>query len=92
MSKLVDMFFEKAKLKNPDADEALMFLVSEVGELADAHVHKRGGWKRNNERERNPADEAGDVYMMLDRYCQAAGLPHPEACFEAKIRKKGFLE
>ncbi len=86
---LVKGYYEFRGLVWPDADQALMFLVSEVGELADAQVHSKAEWVRNNVRERDPADEAGDVLMMLTVYCINRGIDPVEA-LKAKMKRKGY--
>jgi hypothetical protein len=55
------------------------FLVSEVGELADALVSSAGNWVRNNpDREKDIEGEAGDVLMMLCVTLMERGIPHHE--------------
>lgn len=90
LQELVQGYYEYRGLAWPDATQALMFLVSEVGELADAQVHEVGGWVRNHERERNPADEAADVLMMLMVYCINRGIDPLEA-LKAKMARKGYV-
>lgn len=87
----VERYYKFRELVTPDAGQALLFLVSEVGELADAHVHSQAEWVRNNERERNVADEVGDCMLMLTAYCNAQGLD-PVGCMLDKMAKKGFVE
>ncbi len=83
-------YFDWRQLVMPNADEALLFLVSEVGELADAHVHDKRAWVRNSEKERSRADEIGDILMMLTVYCLQSGFD-PYECLISKMEKKGFM-
>ena len=71
---LVIDYYNARDMPFPDATKALLFLTSEVGEVADAHVDKMGDWVRNNERERNEAKEVGDVLFMLYVYAIAKGI------------------
>lgn len=58
-------YYQARGLVMPSTDEAMLFLVSEIGELADALISGRGAWVRNNqERERSIPDELADVMMM----------------------------
>jgi len=90
LEKIVVEYYNFRKLVRPNRDQALQFLVSEIGELADANVHEQANWVRNHEKERNVADEVGDVMMMLTSYCLASGLPDPIVCMTRKFSKKGF--
>ena len=90
LQELVQGYYEYRGLSWPDANSALLFLVSEVGELADAQVHEVGGWVRNNERERVPADEAADVLMMLMVYCINRGID-PVQALKDKMARKGYV-
>jgi NTP pyrophosphatase (non-canonical NTP hydrolase) len=65
ISSIVDEYFRLRGYANPDANQALLFLVSKIGELADAFVHGQQSWVRNNGKERNIAEEIADVFMML---------------------------
>jgi NTP pyrophosphatase (non-canonical NTP hydrolase) len=57
--------------------------------LADAVVHGRGEWVRNNDREREIGPEVGDVLMML---CVTAERLNVEPLEEMlkKFAKKGY--
>jgi NTP pyrophosphatase (non-canonical NTP hydrolase) len=86
----VRAYFEHRGLTAPDAGQALLFLVSEVGELADAFVEEQAQWVRNNpERNRNVSDEIGDVLMMLTVFADAQGIDPLDAML-AKFERKGF--
>lgn len=89
LEEIVKRYYEFRGYEVPDAGQALLFLVSEVGELADAHVHSQALWVRNNERERSVPDEVGDVMMMLVMYCAAQGLD-PAGVMLDKMRARGF--
>ncbi len=87
---IVEAYRGYRKLVTPDANQALMFLMSEVGELADAHVNREAEWVRNNQRDRNIPDEIGDVMMMLVSYAGAVGCD-PVGCMLDKMRRKGLV-
>lgn len=94
---VITQYYKFRGLAMPNEDQAFKFLVSEVGELADALVSSAGpdgkpgpDWVRNNpERERNVADEAGDVLMMLVVTLMERGIDPYEAML-AKFQRKGF--
>lgn len=93
MEKVVDVvkaYYQFRGLTIPDDAQALLFLVSEVGELADAHVEQQAEWIRNHaDKERSIDDEVGDILMMLTAYCIARGIDPVEAMLN-KFEKKGF--
>lgn len=93
MSELRDVITEYFKFRGlvmPNEAQAFQFLVSEVGELADALVSSDGNWVRNNpDREKSVADEAGDVLMMLYVTLMERGIDPYEAML-AKFKRKGF--
>lgn len=61
---LIAPYFTHRKLVTPNAENACLFLVSEVGELADALVSNRQEWVRNNpEKHKDLAGEIGDVLI-----------------------------
>ena len=87
---LVQQYYDFRGLTQPDANQAFLFLTSEIGELADALVAKQGKWVRNNpNRERIIPDEIGDVLMMLTVFAATQGIDPLEALKE-KMRSKGF--
>lgn len=90
LPEIIKAYYRYRGLTSPDATQALMFLMSEVGELADAHVSGQANWVRNNERERQVVDEIGDVLMMLTVYAAACGIDPIEAMLD-KFRRKGFV-
>ena len=86
----VKAYYKFRGLGVPDDTQALLFLVSEVGELSDAHVEQQGDWLRNHaDKERSVEDEVGDVLMMLTAYCISRGID-PVECMLGKFNKKGF--
>jgi len=80
-------YYEQRGLVMPDTEEALHFLVSEIGELSDAYVHQKKDWIRNNEKERDLAEEAADVLMMLYVLSLAADI-HPFTRLIKKMKEK----
>lgn len=87
---IVESYYKARGLVWPNADRALAFLVSEIGELADAHVHGQDRWVRNDgQKERSIVDEIGDVQMMLTVYAAEHGTD-PVGCMLDKMSKKGF--
>ena len=65
-----DFWVSRAEWKWPDLRDALMFLVTEVGEAVDAYLRtETAGYIRNNERTRDVAEELADVVFMA---CVAA--------------------
>lgn len=77
-------------LKDPNADEAFKFLVSEIGELADAIVSQKPGWVRNDpDKERSISDEIGDVLLMLIKTAEKLGYD-PISAMDRKAKSKGF--
>jgi NTP pyrophosphatase (non-canonical NTP hydrolase) len=90
LSDIVDAYYEYRGLTTPDANQAYLFLVSEVGELADALVANQADWVRNNpDRERNIEPEIGDVLMMLTVCASQLGIDPVEAMVN-KMKSKGF--
>ena len=87
---LVQVYYDFRGLTQPDANQAFLFLTSEIGELADALVANQAAWVRNNPgRERVIPDEIGDVLMMLTVFAATQGIDPVEA-LKAKMRSKGF--
>ncbi len=87
---LVKQYYDFRGLTAPDANQAFLFLTSEVGELADAFVEKQAQWVRNNPpRERNVEDEIGDILMMLTVFAATQGYDPLQALLH-KMEKKGF--
>jgi len=70
----------------PNPANALMFLTSELGELADAYVNTKEDWARNNEKVRSIPDEAADVLYMLLAFSWSSGFSLLEAMFAKMAR------
>ncbi len=69
ITSLVQGYYEFRGLKYPSPTEALLFLVSEVGELADQLVARIDGWVRNDPNKPRGTNililyEIGDILMM----------------------------
>lgn len=90
--KIVKEYYTFRGLTEPDANQAYLFLVSEIGELADAFVANQAQWVRNNpDRERDLESEIGDVLMMLTVFAAAHGIDPRDAMLN-KMRRKGFAQ
>ncbi|MBI9043155.1 MAG: hypothetical protein JEZ06_01645 [Anaerolineaceae bacterium] len=88
--KTVEAYYKFRGLTHPDAAQAYLFLVSEIGELADAFVADQAEWVRNNpDRSRIVEDEIGDVLMMLTVFASSQGIDPYDAML-TKMKKKGF--
>jgi NTP pyrophosphatase (non-canonical NTP hydrolase) len=88
---VVNEYFQFRGYADPDATQALLFLTSEIGELADRFVHTQSKWVRNNPENKSDdvAGEIGDVLMMLTKFAERAGVDPIRAMLE-KFKKKGF--
>ena len=88
---VISEYFEFRGYKVPDESEAFDFLVSEIGELADARVQARSDeWVRNNpDKPRNIENEAADVLMMLIAFCMASNIDLVHA-LRVKLESKGY--
>lgn len=75
----------KHRFPTPDLIDCFLFIVSEVGELADALIRMRGGRYARNRAEEGSTerviDEIGDVGLMLTSLAS-----HFEARIEDAIR------
>lgn len=92
LSELIYSYYDHRKMPMPGASNALLFLVSEIGELADAVVHREGTWVRNNPlKDRSIEDEIGDCMQMLTVTAMQLGLD-PLECMKAKWGKRGWRE
>ena len=90
LAEVVRSYYAFRGLTAPDAGQALLFLVSEVGELADAFVEQQAQWVRNNPgRERDISAEIGDVLMMLTVFADALEIDPMDAMLK-KFERKGF--
>lgn len=73
------------------AMDAYLFLVSELGEVADAIVSGNADWVRNDpDKYRGLADELADVYMMLYITADLSGVDLDEALFDKMQKKCGI--
>lgn len=87
---IVEKYYAFRGLTQPDANQAFLFLVSEIGELSDALVANQAAWVRNNpDRERQIPAEIGDVLMMLTVFAATQGIDPIEAMLD-KMKSKGF--
>jgi NTP pyrophosphatase (non-canonical NTP hydrolase) len=90
LSELVKAYYDFRGLTQPDANQSYLFLVSEIGELADALVANQAQWVRNNpDRERDISAEIGDVLMMLTVFSMEMGVDPVDAML-AKMKSKGY--
>jgi len=88
---IVEKYYVFRGLTQPDANQAFLFLVSEVGELSDALVADQANWVRNNpDRERQIPAEVGDILMMLTVFAATQGIDPIQAMLE-KMKSKGFI-
>ena len=90
LTQAVQTYYERRGIRVPDAHSALMFLVSEIGELSDAIVSQQEGWIRNDpDKIRDIPDEIGDVLMMLTALAICYDIDPYDAML-AKFKKKGY--
>lgn len=69
---LIEYYYHKRGLKWPDFNDAMKFVLTEIGEVYEIDLTRTGGWVRNNpdnkpitfDKERL-ASELGDVIMMV---------------------------
>ena len=84
--------------KNPDGIQAFLWLVSEIGELAESLVEEQSDdWVRNHadkkaikKAESWTNDEIADVLMMLTAVCAERNVD-PIQCMLDKMKTKGFV-
>jgi len=68
---LIKEYYDKRGLKWPDFDDAMKFVLTEVGEVYELDLSRIGGWVRNNPQDKPDFDkerlsiELGDAIMML---------------------------
>ena len=73
-----------------NVSQSMLFLMSELGELADAIVNEMADWVRNNPgRERKIGPEIGDVLMMLIVTASFFDIDPLQAMLD-KMKSKGF--
>ena len=88
-------YYKFRTYKFPDVNNAMLFLVSEVGELADALVSNQEAWVRNNPKEKEALEvqqEIGDIMMMLTVLTDRLNCPDPLNCMLENFARKGFEE
>ena len=84
-------YLKREDLKIPNPEDALHFLVSEVGELSDAFVEEKDNWGRNNpDKIRSIEDEVGDVLMMLYVFAMLSGISPILSMVKKHRRKLGL--
>lgn len=82
-------YYEKRNLMWPDFDNAMKFVHTELGEVYEVDLARRGEWVRNNPDKKPPFDldqlasELGDVIMMV----MVAGIVEGVDPLEALINK-----
>jgi NTP pyrophosphatase (non-canonical NTP hydrolase) len=90
---LIIEYYKKRGLKWPDFDDAMKFVLTEIGEVYEIDLSRVGGWVRNNPQDKPEFDkealgrELGDVIMMLMVAGIAEGV-NPLAALVNKINKK----
>lgn len=77
---MIEEYYDDRKLKVPDLIDSVLWMVSEVGEVAEACVQAQGGWVRNTpgkDRIITPMEigrELSDVILMAMRVGMAMGI------------------
>jgi hypothetical protein len=70
---LIAIYYAALELKEPDADESLDWLLTELAEAKELLLARRGGWVRNHPADHPQfssarfAEELGDIIMMALR-------------------------
>lgn len=93
----IEFYYNERGLVRPSAWHAFIFLMEEVGEVANEFMQWIGGYKRNNpSKEVRRSDEEhaiaigeelGDVIMMAVMTGRAMGVD-PIACMRDKMQRK----
>lgn len=92
---LIEAYYERRNLKWPTTIEAILWTITELGEVCEVLLAQRGGWTRNNpgDHQTNDSDaleeELGDAIMMLQVAGIARGLD-PLKALETKIAASGY--
>lgn len=90
---LIKTYYQSRKLKWPDFNSAMKFVMTELAEIYELDLAREGGWVRNNPENKpkysreDMAEELGDAIMMLI----VAGIAEevdPLQALETKIRRK----
>lgn len=88
---LVDCYFRAKMLKVPSCEEAVAFAVTEVGEVFELLLMRKGGWTRSHLHEsfskERLAEELGDTIMMLLVAGYAEGVDPLDALRSKLLRK-----
>lgn len=84
LPQMVNAYYKHRGLKWPNTEEALMWAMTEIGEVCELILAQKGGWSRNNpekdkylsedEYANRLEEELGDVIMMLQVAGQNVGL------------------
>lgn len=86
----LDEYYRFRNMRMPGTVDAMLFLASETGELADAIVSGRDVWVRNNpDKVKDIPGEVGDVLQMLTVTANTFGIDPIAAMFN-KWKSKGF--
>jgi NTP pyrophosphatase (non-canonical NTP hydrolase) len=94
LATVVHDYYQYRDYVDPDALEAFLWLVSEVGEAAEALAETYFGdkeWVRNHpdERKKDPATEGADILMMLTKFMHGLHAD-PIAEMITKFKSKGW--
>ena len=90
IAEALDEYYAYRQMRMPGTVDAMLFLASETGELADAIVSGRGDWVRNNpDKVKDIPGEVGDVLQMLAVTANTFGIDPIAAMFN-KWQSKGF--
>jgi NTP pyrophosphatase (non-canonical NTP hydrolase) len=95
LNDVVQKYIDARNLTEPNYQEAMLWLASEVGELADSLLSLDDKWVRNRPEDKSGGldwvhDEVGDVLMMLTVVCNKLDGADPIGCLFEKMRKYGF--
>lgn len=80
LESLIAYYYRVRKYKMPTAQQALMWLITELGEASELLLARETGWVRNNPQNHEAwsaerfADELGDIVMMAVVAGQAEGV------------------
>jgi len=96
LREIVNSYYRFRGYVEPDASQALLFLVSEVGELADYLLHNQANWVRNNPENKNGdrqalASEVADCLLMLVKLSDKLGIDPQQALIQ-KLESKGWKQ
>lgn len=87
---LIKNYYDYRDLKWPNFDQAMKFVLTEIGEVFEVDLNRpNNGWVRNNPQDKHPyskekmAEELGDVIFML----LVAGIVEDVNPLEAMVNK-----